>query len=103
MAAWRTTVELLTRATNIARSTKDGMAIAHAAHMLGAVYRSQRKYSKAEGSYVAARDIYARFTNLADATYGLGEVYCLQDIYSKAEEAYIETRDIYTGLETDLA
>ncbi|KAG9050170.1 hypothetical protein FS837_007284 [Tulasnella sp. UAMH 9824] len=94
-------VDLFSRATNIARSTKDGMAMAHAAHMLGMVYRSQRKYSKAEESYVAARDIYARVGNqdsLADATYGLGEVYCLQDKYSKAEEVYIEARDIYTRI-----
>ncbi|KAG8931060.1 Tyrosine-protein kinase abl1, partial [Tulasnella sp. 408] len=94
-------VGLLARATNIARPTKDGMAIAHAAHMSGAVYRSQREYSKAEESYIAARDIYARVGNqdsLADATYGLGEVYCLQDKYSKAEKAYIETRDICTRI-----
>ncbi|KIO32422.1 hypothetical protein M407DRAFT_18730 [Tulasnella calospora MUT 4182] len=98
-------MDLILRCMNIARSTEDEQAGADALHTLGEIYRLRGEYSKAEESYVTARDIYGQVEDqlgLANAVNGLGEVYRLRGEYSNAEKSYIEARDIYTNLGDEL-
>lgn len=94
-------MDLLLRTMNIARSTKDDRASADAAHKLGEVYRLQGDDSKAEESYITARDISDRIGNqlrFAMAVNGLSDVYRMRGEYSKAEESGLIAREIYARI-----
>ncbi|KAG9047669.1 hypothetical protein FS837_001745 [Tulasnella sp. UAMH 9824] len=99
--------ELFGQSLKVAESVGDEYGQAEALRAIGDTLYLQDEYSKAEESFVQARDIYLRIgkqlgfaqsRGFAQSVKALGDVHRMRTEYSKAEEAYIHAREVHSQI-----